>query len=112
MNRINNTAATNTDNKGKLFVTVFAFATACVTNTYAAKPGTRSSARMQTSAPWLKSGFDQVYTATLRSVASTHIIPVTQKWSQDSLYRDRSHTESGLYPDGKNRAVLRSLRPL
>ena len=31
--------APNTDNKGKLFVTVFAFATACVTNTYGAKPG-------------------------------------------------------------------------
>jgi hypothetical protein len=29
----------NTDNKGKLFVTVFAFVTACMTNTYAAKPG-------------------------------------------------------------------------
>ena len=29
----------NTDNKGKLFVTVFAFASACVTNTYVGKPG-------------------------------------------------------------------------
>ncbi len=31
--------ATNTDNKGKLFVTVFAFASACMTNTYRSKPG-------------------------------------------------------------------------
>ncbi len=29
----------NTDNKGKLFVTVFAFATACMTNTCSSKPG-------------------------------------------------------------------------
>ncbi len=29
----------NTDNKGKLFVTVFAFAFACLTTTYGAKPG-------------------------------------------------------------------------
>jgi hypothetical protein len=29
----------NTDNKGKLFVTVFAFATACMTNTNNSKPG-------------------------------------------------------------------------
>ncbi len=29
----------NTDNKGKLFVTVFAFASTCMTNTYCSKPG-------------------------------------------------------------------------
>ena len=33
------TPAPNTDNKGKLLVTVFAFATACVTNSSWPKPG-------------------------------------------------------------------------
>jgi hypothetical protein len=36
---LKNTPAPNTDNKGKLLVTVFASASACMTNTYRPKPG-------------------------------------------------------------------------
>jgi hypothetical protein len=37
---------------------------------------------------------------------------VIQKWSHFTLYCDRASSQSNLYPDGKNCAMLRSLRLL
>jgi hypothetical protein len=73
-----------------------------MTITYSAKPGHAHLHASKLLHRDLKVASTQVCTATLHQWLRANSCTMTQKWFHDSLYRDRSHTESNLYLDGKN----------